>query len=146
MKMPRVLTDNIQRGYSLHESLVRGENWWVLGLISVFSSPLKRTVFSLQHSTLPPAPPPHSLFCCLHPPLYRAYWMCLKFKQDSKPSLTSPIRASLSCVWPCCLHKMESRQLSIKRKKKRYCKNYDFDKFRWSFKLCSSGHTVEKNK
>lgn len=106
MKMSRVLTDNIQRGYSLHESLVRGETWRVLGLISVCSSPLKRAVYLCS---TPLCSPSTTSF----PPLNRAYWMSLKFKQDSKPSLSSPSRASLSCVWPHSLHKMESRQMSV---------------------------------
>lgn len=111
MKMSCVLTDNIQRGYSLHESLARGESSYMKGARPHFCLliSIQKGRRSAQHNSLPPT----ASFAACSPARNRAYWACLKFKQNSKPSLSSPIRASLSCVWPHSLHKVESRQMSV---------------------------------
>lgn len=65
MKMSCVLTDNIQRGYSLHESLARGESSYMKGARPHFCLliSIQKGRLSAQHNSLPP----HSLFRCLLP-------------------------------------------------------------------------------
>lgn len=66
MKMSRVLTDNIQRGYSLHESVARGESSYTKGarphfclLISIQKGRLSVQV-PAPHTASFSLPAPHS--------------------------------------------------------------------------------------
>lgn len=67
MKMSCVLTDNIQRGYSLHESVARGESSYMKGARPHFCLliSIQKGRLSVQHKSLPPTasfslPAPHS--------------------------------------------------------------------------------------
>lgn len=59
MKRPNVLNDNIQRWYSLHESLVRGESSYMRVAWPHFCLliSIKKNHLSVQHSSLPPTIP-----------------------------------------------------------------------------------------
>lgn len=58
MKMSCVLIDNIQRGYSLHESLVRGERSYIKSTLPHFCLliSIKKDRLSVQHSSMPASP------------------------------------------------------------------------------------------
>lgn len=68
MKMSRVLTDNIQRGYSLHESVARGESSYMKGarphfclLISIQKGPsICAAQVPAPHTASFSLPAPHS--------------------------------------------------------------------------------------